>query len=226
LQELEVDLKLHLDLKKNQDLEAADKDINDCLVVLGAAAGRLAPDAQTRVTLRKQEVAVRDLAIRAEVHPDPDIRKTADYFQQKSTELRALNRSVEEIRTRLVTLVDRLEKFTTQLKFNHTAAQIGEAVKDGVVSLENIQAIGEDAQRNSCGPRSPLARRAMSWNSSSRATPDGRCVSWMDIGKSAAVRRPSIAHRNRWRRCRLPSPTRPSAPNPSSSYGLLAKSTP
>jgi hypothetical protein len=30
------------------------------------------------------------------VHPDPEIRKTADYFQQKTTELRALNRSVED----------------------------------------------------------------------------------------------------------------------------------
>ena len=57
-----------------------------------AAAGRLAPDAETGVTLRKQEVAVRDLAIRAEVHPNPEICKTAGYFQQKTTELRALNR--------------------------------------------------------------------------------------------------------------------------------------
>ena len=30
-------------IKKNQDLEAAGRDINDCLVVLRAAAGRLAP---------------------------------------------------------------------------------------------------------------------------------------------------------------------------------------
>ena len=43
-----------------------------------AAAGRLVPNAKAEVALRKQEVAVRDLAIRAEVHPDPDIRKTAD----------------------------------------------------------------------------------------------------------------------------------------------------
>jgi hypothetical protein len=57
--------------------------VNDCLVVLRAAAGRLAPDAQTKVTLHKKEAAVRDLAIRAEVHPDPEIRKTADYFQQR-----------------------------------------------------------------------------------------------------------------------------------------------
>src|SRR6476661_1591776 len=146
-QELELDLKLQLDLKNNHDVEATGKDINECLVVLRAAAGRLAPDAEPRVTLRKQEVAVRDLAIRAEVHPDPEIRKTADYFQQKTTELRALNRSVEEIRTRLVTQIDRLEKLKIQLQFNRTAAQIGEAVKDGVVSLDNIQAIGEDAQR-------------------------------------------------------------------------------
>jgi hypothetical protein len=147
LQELELDLKLQLDLKNNQDVEATGKDINECLVVLRAAAGRLAPDAETRVTLRKQEVAVRDLAIRAEVHPDRRFRKTADYFQQKTTELRALNRSVEEIRTRLVTQIDRLEKLTIQLEFNRTAAQIGEAVKDGEVSLDNIRTITEDAQR-------------------------------------------------------------------------------
>jgi hypothetical protein len=100
LQELELDLKLQeleLDLKKNQDVEAKGKDIDECLAVLRAAAGRLAPDAETGVTLRKQEVAVRDLAIRAEVHPNPEIRKTAGYFQQKTTELHALNRSVEEI---------------------------------------------------------------------------------------------------------------------------------
>jgi len=110
LQELELDLKLQLDLKKNQDVEATGRDINECLVVLRAAASRLAPDAETGVTLRKQEVAVRDLAIRAEVDPAPNIRKTASYFQQKTTELRALNRSVEEIRTRLVTQIDQLRE--------------------------------------------------------------------------------------------------------------------
>jgi hypothetical protein len=138
---------LELDLKNNQDVEATGKDISGCLVVLRAAADRLAPDAETRVTLRKQEVAVRGLAIRAEVHPDRRFRKTADYFQQKTTELRALNRSVEEIRTRLVTQIDRLEKLKIQLEFNRTAAQIGEAVKDGEVSLDNIRTITEDAQR-------------------------------------------------------------------------------
>jgi hypothetical protein len=125
----------------------AGKDINECLVVLRAAAGRLVPDAETRVTLREQEVAVRDLAIRAEVHPDPEIRKTAAYFQQKTTELHALNRSVEEIRTRLLTQIDRLEELKIQLEFNRTAAQIGEAVKGGEVSLDDIQAITADAQR-------------------------------------------------------------------------------
>ena len=148
LQELELDLKLQLDLKKNQDVEATSKNINECLVVLRAAAGRLAPDAETRVTLRKQEVAVRDLAIRAEVHPDPEIRKTpAGYFQQKTTELHALNRSVEEIRTRLITQIDWLEELKIQLEFNRTAAQIGEAVKGGEVSLDDMQAITEDARR-------------------------------------------------------------------------------
>jgi hypothetical protein len=147
LQQLELDLKLQLDLKKDQDLEAAGKDINECLVVLRAAAGRLAPDAQTKATLRKQEVAIHDLAIRAEVHSDPEIRKTADYFQQKTTELRALNWSAEQIRTRLVTQIDRLENLKTQLKFNHTVGQIGEVVKDGMVSLDNILVITEETKR-------------------------------------------------------------------------------
>jgi hypothetical protein len=147
LQELELDLNLQLDLKKNQDVEVAGKDINECLVVLRAAAGRLVPDAETRVTLRQQEVAVRDLAVRAEVHPDPEIRKTAAYFQQKTTELHALNRTVEEIRTRLITQIDRLEELKIHLQFNHAAAQIGEAVKGGEVSLDDIQAITAGAQR-------------------------------------------------------------------------------
>src|SRR5580692_12604434 len=137
---------LELDLKKDQDVEAKGKDINECVVVLRAAAGRLAPDAETRVKLRKQEVAIRDLAIRAEVHPDPEIRKTAGYFQQKTTELHTLNRSFEEIRTRLVTQIDRLEELKIQLGIV-TAAQIGEAVKGGEVSLDDIQGITEDAQR-------------------------------------------------------------------------------
>jgi hypothetical protein len=57
LQELELDLK-----KNQQDVEATGKDIDRCLVVLRAAADRLAPGAVVRVIVRKQEVAVRDLA--------------------------------------------------------------------------------------------------------------------------------------------------------------------
>ena len=115
--------------------------------MLRAAAGRLAPDAETKVALHKQQVSVRDLAIRAEVHPDPEIRKTANYFQEKTAELRALNRSIEETRSRLVTQIDWLENLKLQLKANDTARQIGKAVKDAVVSLDNIQAISKDGQR-------------------------------------------------------------------------------
>jgi hypothetical protein len=43
--------------------------------------------------------------------------------------------------------MDRLEELKIQLEFNHTVAQIGEAVKDGKVSLDSILAITEDAQR-------------------------------------------------------------------------------
>jgi hypothetical protein len=45
---------LELDLKNNRDVEATGKDIDECLVVLQAAAGRLAPEAETRVTLGRR----------------------------------------------------------------------------------------------------------------------------------------------------------------------------
>jgi len=141
LQELETDL------KNQQEVEATSKDIDECLVVLRAAAERLAPDAEARIALRKQEAGVRDLAIRAEVHSDPEIRKQAGFFQQKTTEMRALNRSVEETRTRLVTQIDRLEELKVQLEFNRAAVQISEAVKGGEAGVDSIQTIVSDAQR-------------------------------------------------------------------------------
>ena len=142
LQELEADLR-----NNQQDVEAPGKDIDGCLGVMRAAADRLAPDAEARIALRKQETGIRDLAIRAEVHSDPEIRKQAGFFQQKTTDMRALNRSVEETRTRLVTQIDRLEELKVQLEFKRAAVQIGETVKGGEASLDNIQAIVADAQR-------------------------------------------------------------------------------
>ena len=57
LQQLELDLN-----KTQQDDEAAARDLDESLVVLRAAAGRLGPDAEARATLRKEEAAVRELA--------------------------------------------------------------------------------------------------------------------------------------------------------------------
>ena len=78
LQELELDLS-----KNQQDVGVAAKDIDECLLVLRAAADRLAPDEATRAVMRKQEGAIRDLASRAEVHSDPEVRKTAGFFNKR-----------------------------------------------------------------------------------------------------------------------------------------------
>ena len=141
LQELEADL------KNNQNVDDTVKDLERWLVVVRAAADRLAPKSETRANLRKQEDAIRDLAIRAEVHSDQAIRKTAGYFQQKTAELHAVNRSLEETRIRLVTEIDRLEELKGELEFNHAAAQSDESLKDGKVSVDNIQALTGAAQR-------------------------------------------------------------------------------
>ena len=141
LQELEADL------KNNQNVDDTVKDLERWLVVVRAAADRLAPKSETRANLRKQEDAIRDLAIRAEVHSDQAIRKTAGYFQQKTAELHAVNRSLEETRIRLVTEIDRLEELKGELELNHAAAQSDESLKDGKVSVDNIQALTGAAQR-------------------------------------------------------------------------------
>jgi hypothetical protein len=141
LQKLELDL----DLEKNQqDFEAMAKDLDECLVVLRTAADRLAPDAEARGTFRKQEGALREVTSRAEVQSDPAIRKTAAYFQRKTTELRALDRSVEQTRIELTTQIGRLE---AQLEFNAGAGQMSELVRGGRAILNGIQAISANAQQ-------------------------------------------------------------------------------
>ena len=141
LQELEADL------KNSQAVDGAAKDVDGRLVVLRAAADRLTPNSETRATLRKQEDAIRDLAIRAEVHSNQAIRKIAGYYQQKTAELHAVNRSFEEIRTRLVTEIDRLQELKIRLEFNHAAVHSGELLKEGEASVDNIQTLIADAQR-------------------------------------------------------------------------------
>jgi hypothetical protein len=148
-------------------LQEALKDVDESLVVVRAAADRLAPNSETRATLRKQEDAIRDLAIRAEVHSDQAIRKTAGYFQQKTAELHAVNRSLEEIRIRLVTEIDRLQELKVRLEFNPAAAQNREALKEGEVNLDHIKALTADAQQlasdlNNFGGTVPVAAQRCS----------------------------------------------------------------
>jgi hypothetical protein len=142
MQELELDFN-----KSQQDDEATAKDVDESLLVLQAAAGRLGPDAEARVTLRKQEGALRELASRAEVHSLSEIRKTAGYFQQKTTELHALNRSIEETRMGLMTQIGLLRELKLQLEFNRAAGQIGELLKRGEGGLNSIKVIAANAQQ-------------------------------------------------------------------------------
>jgi hypothetical protein len=142
IQELELDFN-----KSQQDDEATVKNVNESLVVLRTAANRLGPDAEARVALRKQEGALRELASRAEVHSLPEIRKTVVYFQQKTTELHALSRSVEETRMELMTQIDLLQELKVQLEFNRAGGQIGELLKRVEVNINSIQVIATNAQQ-------------------------------------------------------------------------------
>jgi hypothetical protein len=142
MQQLELDFN-----KSQQDDEATARGVDESLLILQTAAGRLGPDAEARITLRKQEGALRELASRAEVHSLPEIRKTTGYFQQKTTELHALNRSIEETRMGLMTQIDLLQELKAQLEFNRAAGQIGDLLKRGEASLNRIQVIAARAQQ-------------------------------------------------------------------------------
>ena len=139
---------LELDVRNNApDVETTVRRVDECLVMLGAVAARLAPNSETRINLRKQEDAIRDLASRAEAHAEQSIRKIAGYFQQKTTELHAISRSMEETRIQLIAQIDQLQELKEQLNFNHAAAQNGERLKGAQTSLEHLQALTADAQR-------------------------------------------------------------------------------
>jgi hypothetical protein len=140
IQELELDFN-----KSQQDDEATAKNVNESPIVLQTAASRLRPDAEARVALRRREGALRELASRAEVHSLPEIRKTAGYFQQKTTEMRALNPSVEETRMGLMTQIDFLEELKVQLEFNRAGGQISELLKRGEASINGLQVIATNA---------------------------------------------------------------------------------
>ena len=143
--------KLHelaVDVRNNApDVDTTARRVDECLVVLRAVATRLAPNSETRISLRKQEDAIRDLASRAEVHAEQSVRKNADYFQQKTSELHALNRSMEETRIQLTAQIDQLQELKEQLEFNHAAAHNGEPLKGAQGSVEHLQALTADAQR-------------------------------------------------------------------------------
>ena len=51
------------------------------------------------------------------------------------------------MRTRLVTEIDRLQELKIRLEFNHADAYSGELLKEGEVSVDNIQTLTADAQR-------------------------------------------------------------------------------
>jgi hypothetical protein len=142
LKELELELR-----NGAPHVETVRKHVDECIVVLQAVAERLAPKSDTRISLQRQEDAIRDLANRAEVRAEQSIRKIAGYLQQKTTEFHALNRSMEETRIQLIAQIDQLQELKEELNFNHAAAQNGDPLNGAKTTLAHLQALTADAQR-------------------------------------------------------------------------------
>jgi len=135
-------------LKKNlQNPEAADPNIDKMVVLLRGAAERLAPDAEFRVVLTNAEATMRSHASESEAGLDPDIRKTADYFQQRVMEIAATKRAAEEARTRLWAHTDRLLIMKERLKLNRAVAEVVEFAKGAQAYLDEMRIMAARAQR-------------------------------------------------------------------------------
>jgi hypothetical protein len=187
--------------KSQQDDETTVENVNEGLKVLQTAASRLGPDAEARVALRRQESALRELASRSEVHSLPEIRKTAVYFQQKTSELHALSRSVEETRMELMTQIDLLQELKVQLEFNRAGGQIGGLLKRGAASINSIQVIATNAQelandlagfgRTTAAAGQPADRT----NSVPQATTTPGTAAKTTINPAQAIRKPAAEAR-------------------------------
>jgi len=139
---------LELELRNGAlHVETVRRHVDECIVVLQAVAERLAPTSETRISLQKQADAIRDLASRAEVRAEQSIRKSAGYLQQKTIELRALNRSMEETRIQLIAQIDQLQELKEELNFNHAAARNGDPLNGAKTTLAHLQTLTADAQR-------------------------------------------------------------------------------
>jgi uncharacterized phage infection (PIP) family protein YhgE len=134
-------------LRANQQNTAnAKKTVEELLSLLREGADRLAPARVYRSTLKAEEDTVRDYANRAAANTDSEIRNKAGWFKDRADEIAAIQSEAEQLRTRLISEIDRLEKQKVQLEFAVAATQIEQFIKNAHEYLDTVSKMATGAK--------------------------------------------------------------------------------
>ena len=142
LQELEDSLQ-----KDQQDIEVKGRIIDEFVLLMRGAAERLAPAAEFRTAFSSLETEIRSYANQAETNPDPEVRKTAEYFRQRAADITAIVRAAEETRSHLSIDIDRFLPIKDRLRLSRLPAELQQNMKGGQVYLNYMRTLAARSQR-------------------------------------------------------------------------------
>jgi hypothetical protein len=80
-------------------------------------------------------------------NPDPEVRKTAEYFRQRAADIAAIMRAAEETRSHLSIHIDRLLPIKDRLRFSRSPAELQENINGGQVYLDDLRTLAAGTQR-------------------------------------------------------------------------------
>lgn len=141
LDELERDLTIN-----QQNTENTRKTVDELMSLLREGASRLSPDGVYVRTLDSQEAVVRDFGNRAAAKTDAEIRKLAAWYKDKAEEIAGIRREAEQLRTRLLAQIDRLEQQKERLEFAIAVTQIEQFIKNARAYLDTLNTIAVGAK--------------------------------------------------------------------------------
>jgi DNA repair exonuclease SbcCD ATPase subunit len=139
----ELQAALETDQRRTQN---AKQTVEQLLSLLREGVGRLDPSGAYVRTLDAEESTVRDFANRAATNPDTEIRPMAEWFKGKADEISAIRRNAEQLRTRLLTQIDRLERQQERLEFAIAATQVESFIKNARAYLDTLSNIANGAK--------------------------------------------------------------------------------
>jgi hypothetical protein len=113
-----------------RNTEQATATVDELLKLLRGLAARLSKDGQYAQLVNAEKNTITNIGDRATAHPNPKVRDLAPWYQAKADNLSQDLSDAEQLRTKLLAEIDRLEKEKDVLSFTIAAANIEAFIKD------------------------------------------------------------------------------------------------